>query len=184
MHNTASRPSERAKLQEFHDELVEPTFQLYLYFLQGRLPLLANINVQLQKSNQDIFTAYQKIAGFKNAFLKPILNEVCVGMQEGNIRTDVDDIDYQSSYFQQFKEQSVSSGQLSHAQLHEVMHNIFSFTSTIGKSLEVRFPEMEFVVHNMSFLCPENRKHSRCDIEAVVTKYCEGMVNVSTAKLQ
>ena len=43
---------------------------------------------------------------------------------------------------------------------------------------------MEFVVHNMSFLCPENRKHSRCDIEAVVTKYCEGMVNVSIAKLQ
>ena len=43
--NTAIRPSERAKLQEFYDELVEPTFQLYLYFLQGRLPLLANINV-------------------------------------------------------------------------------------------------------------------------------------------
>lgn len=45
--NTAIRPSERAKLQEFHDELVDPMFQLYLYFLQGRLPLLASINTQL-----------------------------------------------------------------------------------------------------------------------------------------
>ena len=57
--NTAIRPSERTKLQEFRDKLVELMFQLYLYFLQGRLPLLANINVQLQKSEHDLFTAYK-----------------------------------------------------------------------------------------------------------------------------
>ena len=34
-HDTTIRPSEHAKLQEFYDELVEPSFQLYLYFLQG-----------------------------------------------------------------------------------------------------------------------------------------------------
>ena len=60
--NTAIRPSECAKLQEFHDELVDPMFQLYLYFLQGRLPLLASINTQLQKRNQDLFTVYQKVS--------------------------------------------------------------------------------------------------------------------------
>ena len=67
------------------------------------------------------------------------------------------------------------------------IYSVNCFTSTIGKSLEVRFPEMEFVVHNMSFLCPENRKHSRCDIcRSSCEKYCDGIMNVSrsTAKLQ
>ena len=182
--NTTNRPSERAKLQEIHDAVVDPEFQLYLYFLQGRLPILANINTQLQKSNQDLFTSYQKIASFKNAFLEPILNEVDNGMQDDNIRTDVDDIDYESSQFQQFQEQAISSGQLSNAQLHQVMKNVFNFTVAIGRSLESRFPEMNFVVRNLSFLCPTNRKHSRCNIEAVIKKYCKDSVNVTTAKMQ
>ena len=91
-HNTAIRVSERTKLQEFYDELVDPAFQLYLYFLKGRLPLLANINTQLQKSEHDLFTAYQKIRGFRNAFLEPILRDVRAGMQDENVRADVDDI--------------------------------------------------------------------------------------------
>ena len=183
--NTALRVSERNKLQEYHDEVVNRVFQLYLYFLQGRLPLLANINTQLQKSEHDLFTAYQKIASFKNAFLEPILTNVSMGMQEGNIRTDVDNIDYQCRQFEQFKDQSLSHGLLTPAQLHEIMKNVFDFTYTIGKSLEARFPEMEFVLQNLSFLCPENRKHcSRCDIEAVVMRYCKDMVNASTASMQ
>ena len=183
--NTAIRTSERAKLQEFYDELVDPTFQLYLYFLQGRLPLLASINTQLQKSDQDLFTVYQKISSFKCAFLEPVLHNVGMGMKEDNIRSDIDEIDYQCcSQFQQFKEQSVSSGLLSPRQLHVVMKNVFSFTSAIGQSLETRFPEMEFVVQNLSFLCPENRKHCRCNIEAVVSKYCQGMVDATVAKMQ
>ena len=107
--NTTVRPSERAKLQEFYDELVEPSFQLYLYFLQGRLPLLASINTQLQKRNQDMFTVYQKIFSFKCAFLEPILHNTGNGshMRDDNIRTDIDGIDYQCSNFERFKEQSI-----------------------------------------------------------------------------
>ena len=43
---------------------------------------------------------------------------------------------------------------------------------------------MDFVLRNLSFLCPQNRKDSRCDIEAVITKYCKDMVNVTPAKMQ
>ena len=60
------------------------------------------------------------------------INEEGAGIQEDNLRSD---IDYQNSQLQQFKEESISSGQLSCAQLHEVMRNIFSFTSAIEKSL-------------------------------------------------
>ena len=71
----------------------------------------------------------------KIPFLSLSFNEVGAGMQDDNLRSDVDDIDYQNSRLQQFKEESISSGQLSYAQLHEVMRNIFSFTSAIEKSL-------------------------------------------------
>ena len=47
-----------------YDELVHPEFQLYLYFLQGKLPTLASINTQQQNSDQNLFTAYQKIVVF------------------------------------------------------------------------------------------------------------------------
>ena len=51
-----------------------------------------------------------------------------------------------------------------------------------GKSLENWFPKMKFVLKNLSFLNPSNRKHSKCDIEAVVHKFCK--VEVETTKLQ
>lgn len=185
-HTTSIRLSERAKLQELYDGLVDPAFQLYLYFLRGRLPILASINTQLQKKDQDLFTSYQKIDGFKKTFLEPILHEVDDGMQEGNVRTesDVDNIDYDCKEFIKFKEQAISSGQLSFGQLHEVMNNIFNFTAAIGRSLDARFPELDFVIKNLSFLCPANRKHSRCDIEAVVRRYCKNSVAAAVANRQ
>ena len=66
-------------------------------------------------------------------------------MQDSNICTDIDNIDYKCSQFQQLKEQAVSSGQLSWAQLHLVMKNVSNFTAAIGRSLKTRFPEMNFV---------------------------------------
>ena len=105
-------------------------------------------------------------------------------MKEGNIRTDIDDIDYDITAFNQFKDQSVASGQLSHARLHVVMKNCFDFTSSIGNSLNHRFPEMRFVLQNLSFLNPENRKHSKCNIEAVINRFCKERVEITTAKLQ
>ena len=54
-----------------------------------------------------IFLQHIKIARFKNVFLDPILDDVDIGMQEENVRTDIDHIDYQCTQFQQFKEQSI-----------------------------------------------------------------------------
>ena len=53
----------------------------------------------MQKINQDLFTSYQKIASFKNTFLEPILNQVDDGMQDGNTRTDIDDIDFEGNQY-------------------------------------------------------------------------------------
>ena len=42
-HSTHNRPGERAKLRKMHEELVSAEFQLYLFFLNGQLPILAGI---------------------------------------------------------------------------------------------------------------------------------------------
>ena len=41
-----------------------------------------------------------------------------------------------------------------------------------------------FVLQNLSFLNPENRKHSKCNIEAVIIRFCKERVEITTAKLQ
>ncbi len=183
-HNTSIRRSERANLQQLYDELVDPKFQLYLYFLQGRLPILADINIQLQTNGQDLYTSYQKIAGFKKTFFEPILHEVEGCLHESNIRKNVDNIDYDCTQVDDFKNKVISSGQLSYAQLHEVMKNIFNFTVAISRSLDSRFPELDSGVQNVRFFNPANRKVSKCDIEAVVRKYCRNSLNGPVAKRQ
>ena len=96
----------------------------------------------------------------------------------------MDNIDYDCTQFDDFKDKVISSGQLSYAQLHEVMKNTFNFTVAIGKSLDSRFPELDFVVQNVSFLNPANREYSKCDIEAVVRKYCRNSLNGPLTKRQ
>ena len=117
-HNMLLRPAEHLKVQEFYDELVvHSEFQLSLYFLQGTLPTPAGINRQLQNPDQDLFTAYQKIGCFSRVFLEPLLLNVENVLRKENIRTDIDEIDYYITRFNQFKSQSVSSGQLSPSRL-------------------------------------------------------------------
>ena len=41
--------------------------------------------------------------------------------------------------------------------------------------------QMRFVLQNLSFLNPENRKHSKCNIEAIINRFCK---EITTAKLQ
>ena len=183
-HSTRNSPSERARLENIHERLVCAEFQLYLFFLKGQLPILAGINTQLQKSNQDMFTTYQKIKCFMQTFLEPVLREKDNGLTEENLRVDIDNIVYPGEELVHFREQAVTSGQLSTAQLHAVLSTMYQFVVTTGKALESRFPELPFVLSNLSFLNPQNRKFSNSDITAVVSKFSNGRVNVTTVKSQ
>ena len=86
------------------------------------------------------------------------------GLHETNIRKNIDNINYDCTKFDDFKDKVISSGQLSYAQFHEVM-KIFNFTAAIDRSL------------NSRFLNPANCKYSEYDIEAVVRKYCRNSVD-------
>ena len=78
----------------------------------------------------------------------------------------------------------VSSGQISYARLHIVMKIRFEFKHAIGKSLESRFPDVQFVRQNPSFLNPENRRHFKSNIVAVIQRFYKERIQFSTAKMQ
>ena len=77
-----------------HERLVSAEFKLYLFFLKGQLPILVGINIQLQKSKQDLFTTYQKIKCFMQNLLEPVLVERDMGLTEENLCVDVESIVY------------------------------------------------------------------------------------------
>ena len=107
---------------------------MYLFFLKGQLPILAGINTQLQKSNQDLFTTHKKIKCFMRTFLEPILKQKGNCLTEENLRVDIDNIEYPGEELVHFREQAVTSGQLSEAQLHTVLSNMcISLLLLLGK---------------------------------------------------
>ena len=55
--------------------------------------------------------------------------------------------------------------------------------SVFRQSLESRFPDLQFVLQNLIFLNPENRRHSKCNIEAVIQRFCKERIQSSTAKM-
>ena len=111
-------------------------------------------------------------------FLEPILKQKGNCLTEENLRVDIDNIEYPGEELVHFREQAVTSGQLSEAQLHTVLSNMYQFVVTTGKALESRFPELPFVLSNSSFLNPQNRKYSDSDITAVVSKFSNGRFDV------
>lgn len=116
--------------------------------------------------------------------LEPILLLKDTGLVEENLRSDIDDIVYPGDELIRFREQAVTSGQLSTGQMHVVLRNMYEFVVTTGKALESRFPELPFVISNLSFLNPENRKFSNSDISAVAAKYSSGRIDVVKVKSQ
>ena len=129
-----------------------------------------------------MFTTYQKIKCFMQTFLEPVLREKDNGLTEVNLRVDTDNIVYPGEELVHFREQAVTSGQLSTAQLHAVLSTMYQFVVTTGKAL--LFPELPFVLSNLSFLNPQNRTFSNSDITAVVSKFSNGRVNVTKVKSQ
>ena len=48
---------------------------------------------------------------------------------------------------------------------------MYAYLKTVGKAIENRFPELEFITNNFSFIDPKQRKLCHCDIQLVVKKF-------------
>ena len=48
------------------------------------------------------------------------------------------------------------------------------YLQTLGKALEISFPELEFMIKNFSFIDPPQRKLHQCNIGLVIDKFVNG----------
>ena len=60
---------------------------------------------------------------------------------------------------------------MSERELHEAKQIMYSYIVTVGKALENRFPDMNFIVENTAFINPALRKFQEPDLLALSTKF-------------
>ena len=63
---------------------------------------------------------------------------------------------------------------LTSRELEEAKSTMYNYILIIGKALEHRFPELDFIVQNTAFLDPAMRSMQRPDIEALKCKFDTG----------
>ena len=158
---------DRRAAQKLYDKVADPEFQLYLHFLRDQLPLLGDINRELQKKKQVITTTYRSMVRFMRAFVSPILIDDTLPleklMEHENLieitRHDLHDPPpYGGTKFRAQWQECIEHGHLSMRKLQVVCSNCMTYITTVGRSFLKRFPEVSFVLNMCEFLEPEKRK--------------------------
>ena len=181
-HRSRNSPAECRRLESIHERLVHCIMSTIPFFLQGQLPIVAGI--PSCKSQTKIYLQHTRKS---NASYKLVRTSSCpkrFWINSNNLRVDIDNIVYPGDKLIHFRKQAVTSGQLSMEQMHVVLCSMYEFVVSTGKALESRFPELSFVLSNLSFLNPANPKFSNSDISAVVAKYSNERVSIVKVKSQ
>ena len=98
------------------------TFKLYLEFLYDTLPLLDEVNCQLQISNMNIYKTYCTIYSFRQAFTSSVLKDPAILAYESENNDCTADVKFHGLNFNQILTDWQSSTDLT----EEAMDNIRS----------------------------------------------------------
>ena len=170
--DTANRIAIRKKAEDLHKRVVEPLFALYIFFLQPNLEILADVNRQLQKANQSLYSTYCKIKAFRATLLEPLLHDPTGNVTDSNLLSiDVAVTKFLGEEFQKHLSQCEEHSLLTERQLSDARKCMYAYLKTVGKAIENRFHELEFITNNFSFIDPKQRKLCHCDIQLVVKKF-------------
>ena len=172
MRDTNNRIAVRKKAEDLHGRLENPLFSLYLFFLQHILDILADINRQLQKPNQSLYVTCCKIKAFKTTLMEPLLVDPGKNTTEENLRPIDDVFEHLSgSEFQKHKSQCLEHSLLTERQMADAKKVMYSYLLVLGKTIEERFPELDFMTKQLCFTDPPQRKLHLCDTGLVVDKF-------------
>lgn len=175
MRDTKNRPAVRRKAEDLHGRLEDPLFALYLFFLQPILDILADINRQLQKANQSLYVTYCKIKAFKTTLLEPLLKDCEAETADSNLRLVEETVARcYGSDFQQHLLQCKEHDLLTEKQLSDAKKAMYTYFIAISNSLNARFPELDFMTTNLSFIDPSQRKLYHCNMAVVIDKFDNG----------
>ena len=172
MRDMNNRITVRRKSEELHAKLEDPLFSLYLFFLQPILDILADINRQLQKSNQSLYVTYCKIKAFKTTLMEPLLLDSEKNVTDDNVRP-IDDVfeHFSGSEFQKHLLQCKEHSLLTEWQISDAQKAMYSYLLVLGKTIEHRFPELNFMTEQLSFIDPPQRKLHQCDTSMIIDKF-------------
>ena len=180
-HSMAIKKSDRTNCAKLYETISNPEFLLYLYFLQGQLSQLADINIELQASKQTLFATYRRMFQFMRVYVSPVLCDDTLDLKtllehENIISIDNHDMQdpppFGEQAFHDYWIECIDNGHLPSRKLKEIFNNCFQYIVTIGRSFLRRFPEAGFVLNNCSFMDPERRtmKLDKC-VAAVVKRF-------------
>ena len=174
--DTQNRQAVRAKCRDLHVRLSMPTFHLYLYFLNPHLDLLAKINKWLQSTQLTLNAVYCKIQALLKTFTAPVVIDSTKSINDDdNLRTAEHAVPlFPGSDFQKHLSDCIEHSLLSGRELETAKKIMYDYIVTIGKALERRFPELDFIVKNMAFLDPTIRSLQRPYLEALQSKFHTG----------
>ena len=171
----ANSSAVRNKSRSLHARLSEPLFQLYLYFLGPQLDMLAKLNKWLQHAELSLHVVYSKIRALIKAFIDPIVLDNSNDIFDANtcnLRPLEDCIEkLPGTDFQKHLRDCIEHSLLTEQQLKQAKENMKAYITVIATSLTDRFPEMDFVIENTSFLDPSVRQFQKADIPALVRRF-------------
>ena len=162
----------RSKSKNLHDRLSEPLFQLYLYFLGPQLDILASVNKWLQHSEMSLHLVYSKIQALIKAFLEPILVDSSKGISDENhwpLEEAV--MSMPGRDLQKHLVDCVEHSLLTERDLKQAKETMVSYVEAVATSLIERFPEMDFIIDNTSFLDPSLRRFQKASIPNLVERF-------------
>ena len=177
VHDMANRAVVRKKCEDLKERLQDPKILLYLFFLHAYLPLLSQINVQCQRRNAVIFESYSKICTVVVTLLEPVVKDVMLPQDEifscSNLR-NIDPDTYGTEGELRFMDREFNDYWIQVQTILEqktVLRNCQAYIVEVAKSLNVRFPEANFILSTCSFISPPCRKHQIIDMQAIVDRF-------------
>lgn len=80
--------------------------------------------------------------------------------------------------FQKHLSQCEEHSLLTQRQLSDAKKSMYAYLKTINETIESRFPELEFMTNNLSFIDLQQRKQQCCNIGLVVDKFANDEIKL------
>ena len=137
---------------------------------------------QCQRRNAVIIESYSKIRTVVVTLLEPVVKDVTLPQNEifscSNLRNvDPDtygtkgELRFMGMEFNDYWIQVQNNSDLTILEQKTVLRNCQAYIVEVAKSLNVRFPEANFILSTCSFISPPRRKHQIIDMQAIVDRF-------------
>ena len=146
-------------------------FRLYLDFLYDALPMPDEINKYIQTPNVDINKVCCAIESFCKAFSSPLLINPNLSASDDNNHVKVEDVIFHGANCNRLLSECKDNSDLTIEEIGTVRSNCVKFMLTVAQQLESRFPEMDFILKNFTFVNPINRDFRSTNLDKLFARF-------------